>query len=129
MGKLSEYTKNRIVSLKSCGTSISKITNILKEEGIITSQAAISLFLSSGSSADAKHSGRKPILSGCERNFINYNMNNNDELTLSKLKHLLSEKIGLNVSSSTVRHVRQNLGWRREKAQYCQLIQEPNKVK
>ena len=37
--------------------------------------------------------------------------------------------MGVNVSSSTVRRVRRNLGWRREKARYCQLIRESNKIK
>ena len=133
MGKLSEFTRNRIVSLKSSGTSITMIRNILEEEGIKTSRPAISLFLSryerSGSLADAKRSGRKPILSGRERDFIDDKMKNNDELTSSELKHLLSDKIGVNVSSSTVRRVRQNLGWRCEKSTYCQLIREPNKIK
>ena len=87
MGKLSEFARNRIVSLKSSGTSITKIRNIL-EEGIKTSRPAISLFLSryerSGSLADAKRSGRKPILSGRERDFIDDKMKNNDELTSSE---------------------------------------------
>ena len=88
MGKLSEFARNRIVSPESSGTSITKIRNILKEEGIKTSRPAVSLFLSryerSGSLADAKRSGRKPILSGCERDFIDDKMKNNDELTSSE---------------------------------------------
>ena len=45
MGKLSYYTRNRIVSLKSLGVSVVKITEALKEEGIKTSRSVVNLFL------------------------------------------------------------------------------------
>ena len=134
MGKLSQFVRNRIVSLKSSGVSILKITQILeKEEGIKTLRFAVGQFIvryqRTGSIADAQRSGRNPILSVHDRNFIDEQMSNNDELTSSELQNRLLEERGVSVSSGTVRNVRRKIGWKHERARYCQLIREPNKIK
>ena len=134
MGKLSQFVRNRIVSLKSSGVSILKITQILeKEEGIKTLRFAVGQFIvryqRTGSIADAQRSGRNPILSVNDRNFIDEQMSNNDELTSSELQNRLLEERGVSVSSATVRNVRRKIGWKHERARYCQLIREPNKIK
>ena len=134
MGKLFQFVRNRIVSLKSSGVSILKITQILeKEEGIKTLRFAVGQFIvryqRTGSIADAQRSGRNPILSVHDRNFIDEQMSNNDELTSSELQNRLLEERGVSVSSATVRNVRRKIGWKHDRARYCQLIREPNKIK
>ena len=70
--------------------SVVKITEALKEEGIETSRSAVNLFLlqyqQTDCVADAKRSGRSPILNEEQLKFINEKMKANDELTLLDLK-------------------------------------------
>ena len=90
MGELSSCARNRIVSLKSSGMSVVKITEALKEEGIETSRSAVNLFLlryqQTDCVADAKRSGRSPILNEEQLKFIDEKMKANDELTSLDLK-------------------------------------------
>ena len=63
MAKLSLYARKRVISLKSAGNSYKKIQEVLLDEGINISIAAMSLFLSrywkTGHLNDARWSGRK----------------------------------------------------------------------
>ena len=134
MRKLSQYARNRIVSLRAANTSISKIVKILEnDDGIKTSRTSVSLFMrryeKTGSIEDAQRSGRKAILSQDDVNFIDEKMKANDELTSSELQKLLRDERNVNISPSTIRNVRRKIGWKHEKARYCQLIRERNKVK
>ena len=90
MGKLSTYARNRIVSLKSQALSVVRIAEALKEEGIETLRSAVNLFLlryqQTDCIADAKHSGRSPILNEEQLKFIYEKMKANDELTSLDLK-------------------------------------------
>ena len=134
MGKLSQYARNQIVSLPAANTSISKIVKILeKDNGIKTSRTSVSLFMrryeKTGSIEDAQRSGRKAIPSQNDVNFIDEKMKANDELTSSELQKLLRNERNVNISPSTIRNVRRKIGWKHEKARYCQLIRERNKVK
>lgn len=75
MGKLSQYGRNRIVSLSTANTSISKIVKILEnEDGIKTSRTSVSLFIQrykkTGSIEDAQYSGRKAIICQDDIEFI-----------------------------------------------------------
>ena len=133
MGKLSSYARNRIVSLKSSGMSVVKITEALREEGIETSRSAVNLFLlryqRTACIADAKRSGRSPLLNEEQLKFIDEKIKANDELTSLDLKNKLTEEFQLNISSSTIRRVRRSMGWKHENARYCQFIREPNQLK
>ena len=134
MGKLSQYARNRIISLRAANTSTVKIVKVLQEEdGIKTSRTSVSLFIArhkrTGSVDDAQRSGRKPILSVADANFIDEKMMSNDELTSSEIQKPLSVERGVNVSTSTIRNTRRKIGWKHEKARYCQLIRDRNKVK
>ena len=46
MPKLSQYARERVVSLHSAGTNLTKIAKLLEEEGIKASRSAVSLFVS-----------------------------------------------------------------------------------
>ena len=69
------------------------------------------------------------ILSVNDQNFIDEQMSNNDELISSELQNRLLEERGVRVSSATVRNVRRKMGWKHDRARYCQIIREPNKIK
>ena len=134
MGKLSQYARNRIISLRAANTSTVKIVKVLQEEdGIKTSRTSVSLFIArhkrTGSVDDALRSGRKPILSVADANFIDEKMMSNDELTSGEIQKLLNVERGVNVSTSTICNTRRKIGWKHEKARYCQLIRDRNKVK
>ena len=62
MGKLSEYARKRVISLRSSGTTQTKIKELLEQDGIKTSRSAISLFLTryskTGDIGDPPRSGR-----------------------------------------------------------------------
>ena len=134
MGKLSRYARERIVSLYSNNVSVTKITELLAEEGIKASRSAVSLFLSrygqSGDLNDAPRSGRKKLLNEAHVSFIDEKMKENDELTASELKEKLAKEFDMNVSLSTIRQTRRDkLGWMSGTARYCQFVREPNKIK
>ena len=69
------------------------------------------------------------ILSVNDQNFIDKQMSNNGELTSSELQNRLIEERGVSVSSATVRNVRRKMGWKHDRARYCKIIREPNKIK
>ena len=75
MGKLSQYARNRIISLHKASNSIVNIVKILEKDGIKTSQNSVSSFIArykrTGSIDDAQRSGRKAILCENDRNFNN----------------------------------------------------------
>ncbi|CAB4007133.1 Transposable element Tcb2 transposase [Paramuricea clavata] len=135
MGKLSQYARNRVISLRMANNSIVNIVRILQEEdGIKTSRTSVSSFIAryqrTGSIDDAQRSGRKSILSEEDVSFIDEKMKANDELTSGEIQKLLRDERGVTISTSTIRNVRRKkLGWKHEKARYCQLIREKNKVK
>ena len=62
--------------------------------------------------------------------FINLQLQENDELTSRQLQSSLKEKYPLlNVSLPTIRGARKKLGWICTKPHYCQLIRDLNKRK
>ena len=75
MGKLSQYARNRIISLHKESNSIVNIVKILEKDGIKTSRNSASSFIAgykrTGSIDDAQRSGRKAILCEDDRNFNN----------------------------------------------------------
>ena len=134
MGRLSLYARERIVSLLSTNTSVVRITKSLNEEGIKVSRSAVNLFICRFRKTeilhDAPRSGRKLKLSDEQITFIDQKMRENDELTAAEIKQKLSEEFGVDISVATIKRVRrENLGWRSERARYCQFVREPNKMK
>ena len=62
-------------------------------------------------------------------NFIDTEMERNDELTSPELTRRILLHFGLQFSTEKVRRLRQKLGWVQTGTKYCQLIREPNRVK
>ena len=133
MGKLSQYTRNRIISLRESNDSILNIVRILQSEGIRTSRNSVSSFIAryqrTASIDDAPRSGRKGKLSAEDMNFIDEKMKQNDELTSAERQKLLKDELNVSVSTSTVKYARRKLGWKHEKSRYCQFIRDQNKMK
>ena len=119
--------------MHKASNSIVNIVKILEEDGIKTSRNSVSSFIArykrTGSIDEAQRSGRKTIVSEEDRNFIDERMKDNDELTSWELQKLLRDERGVTISTSTIRNVRRKLGWKHEKARYCQLIRDRNKTK
>ena len=105
MGKLSRYARERVVALHSQKVSVTRIRDILEEEGIKTSRGPVSLFLSryrrTGRIVDAPRSGRRPVLNSEHLKFFDDQMIENDELTSKELKTKL-EQCGVIVSQSSI---------------------------
>ena len=133
MGKLSKYARKRIISLRSSGTTQTKIKELLEEEGIKTFRSAISLFLSryskTGDIGDAPRSGHNAKLAPEAIAFIDEKMHEHDELTSRVLKDKLANECDVQISEATIRRARRKLGWKVENARYCQLVREQNRIK
>ena len=86
MTKLFLYARKRVISLKSAGNLKKNIQEVLLEDGIKTSVAAISLLFSryrkTGRLIDAPRSGRKPKLRQEHIIYLDEKMKENDEFSL-----------------------------------------------
>lgn len=133
MGKLSEYSRKRIISLRSNGVTQTKIKELLNDEGIKTSRSAMCLFLQryskTGNLGDAPRSGRNPKLKPETLLYIDEKMQENDEPTSQELRKKMLEETNVDVSEATIRRVTRKLGWKVENVRYWQLVREPNKIK
>ena len=62
-------------------------------------------------------------------NFIDAEMERNDEMTSPELTRRVLLRFGTQFSQDKIRRLRQKLGWVQTGTNYCQLIQEQNRVK
>ena len=62
-------------------------------------------------------------------NFIDAEMQRNDEMTSPLLARRIYKEFGLNFSIQKVKRLRKKLGWVMTSTKYCQLIREENQVK
>ena len=60
--------------------------------------------------------------------FIDRQMRKDDEMTSCRIKKKVAKR-GTDMSSSTVRRARMQLGWTLQRTGYCQLIRDVNKTK
>ena len=134
MTRLTEHMKVRIVSLKSTipGVSFQKLEQILAAEGMETTKETIRRFWhrynSTGQLANLRSSGRKRKEAQHILEMVDSVMEENDETTISQLKHSLKSR-GIDLSESTILRFRSKLGWRYRGAAYCQMIREVNMLK
>ena len=61
--------------------------------------------------------------------FVDEQMEKNDELTANRLRSLINEKFSITFSTSKVRRIRKKLGWMATGTKYCQLIRQVNQGK
>ena len=134
MGRLSLATRSRVVSLSQSGYAISKIQKHLEKEGVIVSKKLLCLLLKkykiTGSVADRRTVKPPRKLDNQHYRFIDDCMGEDDELTATKLRDKLLERFPtLNVSVSTVKRARMELGWTAKKTRYGALVSEVNQEK
>ena len=132
MARVTNYTRTRIELLQKQGLHPAEILRLLKTEGLAVSLASVVRIIkklkTTGSVANLPRSGRPAKISDEAKVFIDQQMRKDDEMTSCRIKKKLAKR-GTDVSSSTVRRARMQLGWTLQRTGYCQLIQDVNKTK
>ena len=134
MGFLTHEQKARILRLRSKGKGTSEIVRMLAEDEVKISRWSVIRFLrryqERQSLENAPKIGRPSQGVTMElMNFIDSEMEGNDELTSPGLTRKIILRFGLQFSREKVGRLRRKLGWVQTGTKYCQLIREPNKVK
>ena len=135
MGRLTNEQKAKIVRQnREQNKNISQIVKILGDDDCQISRLSVRRFLrrfqERHSFANAPLPGRPSEAVTPEvLDFIDAEMEKNDELTARKLGKKLQEQFGVNFSESKVKRLRQKLGWVQTGTKYCQLIREANRAK
>lgn len=133
MGKLQISFKKIILLLSKQGHSGRQIAKQLYESfDIQASPQAINKFLLQFKihrSLERKPgSGRRSIITPEMSRIIEAKMQCDDETTATQLQTLL-QRSGYNLSLSTLRRCRRDLGWTFHGSKYCQMVREVNKIK
>lgn len=129
----SDYTKQRILSLRWRGFGVAEIVEYLMLEDCIQStRQGVRQFLKryelTKTIARKPGSGLPPKLSPELQKLIEDTMKNDDETTATQLQALLAAK-NIYVSLATIVRNRVQLGWTYRGSAYCQLIRQQNKDK
>ena len=133
MGRLDLVTRQRVIAWYSKNIPVSEIVERLKQENIETSPKTIYLLLrkfrSTGSVHDLPRGSRKK-LNVQHYCFIDEVLCKDDEVTCTQLHEELHKRFrDIDVSLSTVKRAKKDLGWISSTPHYCQLIREANKPK
>lgn len=131
---MSIATRSQVVSMSSKGYTLSKIKKHLNIEGVDVSKKSLCLLLrkyrKTGSVADHRTIPARRKLKDEHYRFIDERMAENDQLTALKLFSLLKGAYPeVNVSVSTVKRVRMDLGWTAKKTRYGAMISTNNQEK
>ena len=134
MTRLAIDSRRRVVILSKNGYTLREIKARLEEEGMHISKTSLCLLLKkyreTGNVVDRPRARAPKKLTDAHYVFIDNALESDDELTTRKLHHLLVEKFpDLNVSHSTIKRARRELGWVSSRPKYCQMIRENNKEK
>lgn len=129
MPRLDIDARARIISLFNREYSVSSISRRLTEENVDVSVRAIfhlvQKYRTKGIIKDLPRRKKLPILSQQMRQFIDEELQKNDELTSTKIKEMLAEKWpDIVVSTTTIKRERRQLGWVCTRPHYCQLLRE-----
>ena len=132
MARVTNYTRTWIELLQKQGLHPAEILRLLKTERLAVSLASVVRIIkklkTTGSVANLPRSGRPAKISDEAKVFIDQQMRKDDEMTSCRIKKKLAKR-GTDVSSSTVRRARMQLGWTLQRTGYCQLIRDVNKTK
>ena len=129
MARLSVETRRKVIALYSRGYSVIEIRRRFLEDGTSISHRALYSLLKKyrekRTVLDLPRRKRERIITEQMKALMEDELNKNDELTSTGIKTLLSQKWpGLQVSLSTIKRVRKNMGWVCTRPHYCQLIRE-----
>ena len=133
MTRLDIDSRRRIVILSKNGYTLREIKARLEEEGMHILKTSLCLLLKkyheTGSVVDQPRVKAPKKLTDAHYVFIDNALESDNKLTTRKLHHLLVKKFpDLNVSHSTMKRARRELGWVSSRPKYCQMIRE-NKEK
>ena len=124
MAKLSNETRQRVVTLYSKGHSVIEIRRRLNEENITISRQALHKLIRSyrmGTLSQVRP--RQGKITEEMKTVIEETLRNNDEVTSTGLKSLLVARWPeLQVSIATIKRVRRKMGWVCTRPHYCQLL-------
>lgn len=127
MPRLDIDARTRIISLFNRGHSVS-ISRRLTEQNVDVSVRVIyhlvQKYRTKGVINDLSRRKRSHILSQQMRQFIDEELRKDDELILTRIKEMLTEKWPDIVVSTTIKRERRQLGWVCTKPHYCQLLRE-----
>ena len=134
MGFLTHEQKRKIVKLRSQGKGTSAIVRYLAEDDVQISHWSVIKFLKRYQERQSFENAPKPGRPAAGvtaelMNFIDSEMDRNDEMTSPELTRRIYERFGLAFSREKVMRLRRKLGWVQTGTKYCQLIREPNRVK
>ena len=127
MPRMSLDTRKRVILLKDQGFSVSKILARLKQEQIsITRQALYNLLkkhCESGCLVDLPKRTRTRKVSDEMVAIIDEALSSNDELTAREIRSILVERWpDLEVTLSTIKRIRNQIGWKCTRPHYCQML-------
>ena len=127
MGRMSIYTRLRVILMWKRGLKLKEIQGRLQEEEIRVSTVSLCHLIK-------KYRNTQTVLDQKlkeeHHRFIDEAMTENPELTGTQLADALRACFpNLNVSISTVKRTRRELGWISKKARYCALISEADRAK
>ena len=132
---LSDSIRRRIVELNSQELGVTDITLKLKEEGITVARSSVYCIIKKWNVhktiARLPPKNPRPMVDVTDEvlDFIDEQMEKNDELTANRLRSLINEKFNITFSTSKVRRIRKKLGWMATGTKYCQLIRQVNQGK
>jgi len=128
MPRLSLESRRRVLVLYSQGYSIQRIVDRLLEEGVsVTRQSLYKLIIKYRqykTYVDLPRRAATRKLTAEMLKTVDQQLHENDELTASQLKTILRNKFPNmeEVSFSTIKRARKELGWTSTRPHYCQLI-------
>ena len=123
MPRLSFEARRRVAALYSRGYSVASISERLEDEGVDVSKRALYNLLNKiwlkGTVKDLPRRKRSRILTKEMMIYIGEQLKQDDEFTA-----LIRKWPDLKVSISTIKRVRQEMGWVCTRPHYCQLLHE-----
>ena len=129
MPRLDCQTRRRIILLRAQGYSVQEIKSRLEEESTFVSRQALyklfRKFQTHQTYVDLPKGAPSRKLTTEMLRTMEQELSKNDELTATQILSVLKERHPtLDVSLTTIKRERQNLGWVCTRPHYCQLIRE-----
>lgn len=137
MGRLTTAQRMRIITLRRHRNPPLGVTEIVQqlasEDVVITKKAVYNLLKKydkhkSVSDLPPPPRPRKNVTNEV-LDFIDEQMEGNDETTSEDLQKNISRRFGVNYSRWKVKDLRRKLGWISDRTRYCQLVREANREK
>lgn len=124
MARLTNESRRRVVTLYLKGHSVIEIRRRLTEENIVVSRQALHKLIRKyrmGTFCQPRRCQGK--ITEEMKSLIDETLRNNDEVTSTGLKRLLTTRwLELRVSTATIKRARKEMGWVCTTPHYCQLL-------